>query len=116
MSHSLLDFNPFRHCNHLIKCYASFLSQHSQSVICHSLAVTNIKYDCLMILEPRNMMLGLAFQITTAPYSKAYRMVFMYIILFIIYLLFMYLLILGIEPMTSCLPGYMPMSYIPSHV
>lgn len=79
MSHSLLDFNPFRHCNHLIKCYMSFLPQHSQSVICHSLAVTAIKYDCLMILELRNMMLGLAFQITMIPYCKPRSMVTVYI-------------------------------------
>ena len=65
MSHSLFDFNPFRHCNHLIKCYMSFLPRHSQSVICHSPVVTVKKYDCLMILDPRNMMLGLALQITT---------------------------------------------------
>lgn len=79
MSHSLLDFNPFRHCNHLIKCYMRFLLQHSQSVICHSLAVTAIKYDCLMILEPRNMMLGLAFQIKMLLYCKPCSMVPVYI-------------------------------------
>lgn len=79
VSHSLRDFNPFRRCNHLIKCSMSFLPEHSQSVICHSLAVTAIKYDCLMILESRNMLLGLAFQITMVPYCKPCSMVLMHI-------------------------------------
>lgn len=79
MSHSLFDFNPFRRCNHLIKYSMSFLPQHSQSVICHSPAVTAKKYDCLMILEPRNMILALALQITMVPYCKPCSMVPVYI-------------------------------------
>ena len=79
MSHSLFDFNPFRHCNHLIKCCTSFLLQHSQSVICHSPAVTAKKYDCLMILELRNMMLALAFQIIMVTYCKPCSMVPVYL-------------------------------------